>query len=518
MYDIAVIGSGFGGSICAITLARLGYQVLLVEKGQLPRFAIGESTTPLTSKKLRFLGRTYGIPEFEQMSTYDSIKSNGLEFTCAPKELFHYFWQEPGQKDAIINGETREIIVQTPEIDTQLLRAESDLYLVKIACDNYGVTYWDNTNIDKIDFSADAATLYCERKSDLVEVQAKFVVDASGPKSVLTRDLNLAMPESEWGIPLRSRAIYTHFVDINRFEDVSNAPPEFVARSPEDRGRATQHHCFDGGWVWIIPFDNGVTSVGLNLDMDKYPLNNLTADEEFWQIIGQFPIIHGMIFGKEQKFPFIKTGRIQHRVTQAAGDRWIMLPGAAVGGDAWFSTGLAFTLMCIHRLVDTLHTNVFPQNKFEKVQFENYQTALFKEWKTSCTMINGIYKSFKHFDVFKHYCFFCFMGAETFIYKGSISRPHDPTALLLSAGDETFMHHFWQFYDLVLQLHEVESLNQDQRDFMRDFIQNTMKPYNFRDYGNPKYQGVHRRMPPPDKMSGIEANNLMLINTVSMAI
>ena len=33
MYDVGIIGSGFGGSVSALLLAKLGYKVLLLERG-----------------------------------------------------------------------------------------------------------------------------------------------------------------------------------------------------------------------------------------------------------------------------------------------------------------------------------------------------------------------------------------------------------------------------------------------------------------------------------------------------
>lgn len=494
MFDVAVIGSGMGGSTSAIMLAKLGYRVVLLEKGKLPRFVIGESTTPLLSKKLRYLGKIYDIPEFVDMSTYDNIKASNLPFTCGPKELFHYFWHDPGQEMATHNGVIREIIVQTPEVDTQLLRGESDKYLVDVAV-TYGVDYRDQTSVEHIQFGKDDVVIKCKDiNENSYEIKTKFVIDSSGFKSLIGQQLNLTLPENELEIPLKSRSIFTHFVDINDFENSANASEEFIARSPAGRERATQHHCFHGGWFWIIPFANGITSVGINLDIDVYGINDLSAEEEFWQIVDKYPILQRMLKDKKTKFPFIKTGRIQHRVKEAVGDRWAMLPGAAVGGDAWFSTGLAFTMMCVHRIVDLLHRHMIPSNNFCKSILKPYETSLFKEWKISCTMVNGIYKSLKHFEVFKHYCFFCFMGAETFIYRGGVSKPHDDKFLLLNAGDEEFINKFYHFYELVISLNKTDSISDDTLEYMRNFIQNDMREYNYRDYGNPIYNGVHIRV------------------------
>lgn len=45
-FDIAVIGSGFGGSLMGMIARRLGRSVVLLERGRHPRFSIGESSTP----------------------------------------------------------------------------------------------------------------------------------------------------------------------------------------------------------------------------------------------------------------------------------------------------------------------------------------------------------------------------------------------------------------------------------------------------------------------------------------
>ena len=61
-FDIAVIGSGFGGSLIAMIAKRLGRSVVLLERGQHPRFAIGESSTPVANLLLEELARRYDLP------------------------------------------------------------------------------------------------------------------------------------------------------------------------------------------------------------------------------------------------------------------------------------------------------------------------------------------------------------------------------------------------------------------------------------------------------------------------
>ena len=54
--EVAIVGSGFAGSLLARILSVLGYDVVLLERGRHPRFAIGESSTPLANLSLERIG------------------------------------------------------------------------------------------------------------------------------------------------------------------------------------------------------------------------------------------------------------------------------------------------------------------------------------------------------------------------------------------------------------------------------------------------------------------------------
>ena len=77
-YDVAIIGSGLTGSIVGLLLSKLGYSTLIVEKTAHPRFALGESSTPVFGQKIRHLGKSYDVPELVELSSYDRIKASEL--------------------------------------------------------------------------------------------------------------------------------------------------------------------------------------------------------------------------------------------------------------------------------------------------------------------------------------------------------------------------------------------------------------------------------------------------------
>src|SRR5512134_2556932 len=96
VYDVAIIGSGIGGSTLAAALARQGLSVIMFEAGVHPRFTIGESMILETSECMRALAEFYDVPELAYFSSenyYDYIgTSHGV------KRHFSFVHHSPGQK------------------------------------------------------------------------------------------------------------------------------------------------------------------------------------------------------------------------------------------------------------------------------------------------------------------------------------------------------------------------------------------------------------------------------------
>ena len=76
-YDVAIIGSGIGGSTLAAVLARQGLSVIVFEAGVHPKFAIGESTILETSEMMRALADYYDVPELAYFSSENYFDFGG---------------------------------------------------------------------------------------------------------------------------------------------------------------------------------------------------------------------------------------------------------------------------------------------------------------------------------------------------------------------------------------------------------------------------------------------------------
>src|SRR5215472_15363272 len=92
-YDVAILGSGLGGSTLAACLARNGASVLILDAGIHPRFVIGESTIPYTSMMMRLVSERYQVPEIKWLTTFESVQGK-ITSQCGVKRNFGFIYHE----------------------------------------------------------------------------------------------------------------------------------------------------------------------------------------------------------------------------------------------------------------------------------------------------------------------------------------------------------------------------------------------------------------------------------------
>jgi FADH2 O2-dependent halogenase len=106
---------------------------------------------------------------------------------------------------------------------------------------------------------------------------------------------------------------------------------------------------FDGGWLWVIPFDNHegalstLCSVGLTLDERVFPKPDQSPQEEFDAFLARFPQIAEQFTEARAVRPWVGTGRLQYSATRTVGERYCLTAHAAGFIDALYSRGLTNT-------------------------------------------------------------------------------------------------------------------------------------------------------------------------------
>ena len=131
-------------------------------------------------------------------------------------------------------------------------------------CEQLGAKIYYQTSVVEINDCGDYMELVTEstQTSSKHTVQADFVLDASGFGRVLPRLLDLELPSD---VPVR-QSLFCHVTD-NITDEGFNRNKILISVHPENRSV----------WYWLIPFADGISSVGVVAEpefIEKFGLDN----------------------------------------------------------------------------------------------------------------------------------------------------------------------------------------------------------------------------------------------------
>lgn len=435
-FDIAILGSGLGGALLAMVTRRLGLSVVLLERGTHPRFAIGESTSPLCNLLLEELAQRYDLPRLLPLTTYGTWKRAYPEVTVGLKRGFSFYQHTAGKPFQPDPERQRQLLVAaSPEdevADTHWYRSDFDHFLVREA-QTLGADYVDRVSISGVTRAAETTTLDGEREGQSVRFRARLIVDATGPRGALSRLLGLAeRPFEEFPA---TQALFSHFTDAGLFGPVATPPGEEGPPYPPDD--AALHHVFDGGWMWVLRFENGITSAGFAVEDWLAEELTLGEREPAWmRFLERYPSVGEQFGSAEAVLPFFHYPRLAYRCSRAAGPGWVMLPSAAAFIDPLFSTGFPLTLLGIHRLGEALRHGWGRRDMAERL--EAYEARTGREAETAAGLVAGCYATFADFPAFAALSMLYFAAASYAEMARRLDRHERASEFLL--GNQPAFH------------------------------------------------------------------------------
>ncbi len=249
--DILVIGAGPSGTVAAAIAHKQGKSVRIVEKSIFPRFVIGESLIPRVMDHLDEAGL------MDCINAKNFQKKFGARFVKNGKVCEFDF------SDRFTNGWAWT---------WQCPRAEFDFELVK-EVQRKGVQVDFNVEVVSVDMSQDIKKVEVKLADGSLEtIYAKFVIDASGYARVLPTLLGTVKQAK---LPPR-KAMFVHCKDENRPVGREGWMITFVVHRVDI-------------WIWVIPFSNGICSVGVVGNPDFFKDFSGTPEEIIRQILEQDP-------------------------------------------------------------------------------------------------------------------------------------------------------------------------------------------------------------------------------------
>ena len=418
--DVVVFGSSFAGSLTALIAERIGLRPVLVEKRSHPRFALGESSTPVADMVLRDLALRYDLPRLLPLTKYGLWRRELPHVVCGRKRGFSFFKHLPGERFRTDSRHANELLVTASvddeRSDTHWLRSDVDAYFAA-EVERNSIPHLDRTEVTAIvpERAGRRWRLTGSRDGEAVRIAGDFLIDSTGEAGLVGRALGLE--RTSLAFETDSRALYAHFEGLTAWRDMMTSAGFDTADHPFDCDAAAVHQILHGAWMWQLRFDNGVTSAGLVLDNRRAPPNPaLSADEEWRHRLSRYPSLAEQFAQARIVGPspgrLVRTGRLQRRWSACAGPASSMVPAPGGSVDALFSSGIAQSLCGIERLASILERD-WRTDRLEGSLAE-YERAVFSETAFVDELVGGSFRLLDRFDLFASFSMLYFAAATTY--------------------------------------------------------------------------------------------------------
>lgn len=419
-YDLVVVGSAFGGSLLAMIARRLGCSVLLVERDRHPRFAIGESSTPLTNLLLEELTTQYNLPRVKAFTKWGSWQRAHPQVTAGLKRGFSFYHHLPGQTWKKRLDRSNELLVSASPndevADTHWYRPDFDAFLMQEAV-FLGVDYSDETRLTEFSEGADGVRIAGTRRGEPVQFRGRFLVDASGARGFLWQRLRLG--EIPFGSYPETESLFSHFNGVERWETVmgeeatsggsrrnaTEKPSPIPPFPPDD---SALHHLFPGGWMWVLRFNNGLTSAGVSVSRQLGRELQLSAGAGAWnRVLQRLPSVARQFREARPVRNFTHAYPVAFCSRVMVGNSWAMLPSAAGFVDPLLSTGFPLTLMGIQHLAALLAPGKTPLRS----GLDNYEASTRADFEVVANLIGTLHLNLGRPAIFQALTMFYFAAA-----------------------------------------------------------------------------------------------------------
>jgi FADH2 O2-dependent halogenase len=390
---VIILGSGLAGATLGAVLAKNGFSVLILEKATFPRFAVGESMLPQCTMWIWMIAHRYGVPELLNLCTNKGLCTN-ISPRHGIKRSIAFTYHRTG---ATLNTREMHQFIG-PELpmfnESHIFRQDVDHYLSRVAV-SYGAISREGVDVSGVELSETGVQVGLANGETF---KARYLVDGTGYRSIAATKYGLR--EDPTRARTQTRTLFTHVQGLRPFDDFLD-PAECPPHSFRWHD-GTLHHSFDGGWFWIIPFDNTrnssspLCSIGLSLDLRKYPLTGAKPEDEFRAIVNQFPTVARHLQGITTVRPWTSTGRLQYSSVRATGQRYMLLSHAYGFIDALYSRGMINTFESLNILCGELIRALTNDDFSGLSRMDEVNRAEFDD--TDLTVSNA-YRSMANFEI-----------------------------------------------------------------------------------------------------------------------
>jgi FADH2 O2-dependent halogenase len=190
------------------------------------------------------------------------------------------------------------------------------------------------------------------------------------------------------------------------------------------------HHIFPGGWIWVLKFNNGITSAGVAATDAVAQELDFASGESGWQrLLEHLPSIQRTFARARSVVPFVYQPRLAFQGGCLTGPNWALLPSAAGVIDPLLSTGFPLTLLGVQRIGHLLRSH-WQMAAFQKAM-EKYAELTTLELETTAKLVGALYATMDRFDLFKALSLLYFAAASFSEVSRRLGKSHLANSFLL---------------------------------------------------------------------------------------
>jgi FAD-dependent halogenase len=361
--DVVIVGGGPGGSTLASLIAMQGHRVVLLEKGNFPRYQIGESLLPST---VHGICRLIGVSDELAQAGFTQKRGGTYRWGSNPEP-----WTFAFSLSSKIAGETSYAY--------QVERRKFDKILLDRAR-HLGADVREGHPVTDVISDDDRVrgVSYIDADGKAGQIRANYVVDASGNQSRIYKQVGGERKYSDF---FRSLALFGYF--------------EGGKRLPPPNSGNILSAAFDNGWFWYIPLSGTLTSVGAVVQRELAGKIQKDPEEALQAFIAECPMISDYL-RDAKRITDGDYGQVRVRKDYSYHNERFWRPGMVLIGDAAcfvdpvFSTGVhlaTYSALLAARSINS----VLAQIVDEQTAFQEFELRYRREYGVFCEYLMCFY-------------------------------------------------------------------------------------------------------------------------------